>query len=744
MRSVSLIAALRARLTLAHSALFLGLLLLAVRAFAGSLTLAWDPVSSPALTGYMLHYGPTAGSYTSKIDVGNTTTRTVANLTDGATYHFAVTAYDSNGTESGFSNDVTATVPWGAPIANFTASVTSGVAPLALNFTNTSTGNVSSYAWNFGDGTSSTSQSPSHVYSAPGSYTVSLTVTGSGGSNTKTLPNYINTTAPVTSDTSPPTAPGTLTASVAGTTAINLSWKSATDNVGVTGYRVERCQGTSCRSFVQIATVTGTTFSSTGLAAGISYSYRVRAADAAGNLGAYSNVATATTTSSVTAPVAAFSGSPTSGTAPLTVNFASSSTGTIATYAWNFGDGTSSSAQSPSHVYSAAGVYTVSLTVTNSAGSNTKTSTNYVTVTAPTIGGSLTGSWVATSNAANLTSVGSSDWVQWAQYVRHASGGGQISNLAMLNGGIAGNYSGDARTLSWSNGAPTASGSTNSGMYVSGNGKGFQFTVPADTSARTLTIYVGMQNTSGTLTAQLSDGSAANYVKTYSGSRYRTDGVFTLNYRAAKAGQTLTVKWVQSSSKRGGNVSMQGAALAVVGGTTTPPPPPPPPSSSCPCSLWSDSAVPTVAADSDTSPVELGVKFKSDVAGYITGVRFFKSSANTGTHVGSLWSANGTLLARGTFTNETASGWQQLTFSTPVAITANTVYVASYHTDVGRYAGDNGYFATAGVDNGPLHALKDGISGGNGVYAYGSTPVFPTLTYNASNYWVDVMFSPIN
>jgi hypothetical protein len=134
------------------------------------------------------------------------------------------------------------------------------------------------------------------------------------------------------------------------------------------------------------------------------------------------------------------------------------------------------------------------------------------------------------------------------------------------------------------------------------------------------------------------------------------------------------------------------------------------------------------------------VKFKSDIAGYITGVRFYKSSANTGTHVGSLWSATGTLLARATFTNETASGWQQVTFSTPVAIAANTVYVASYHTDVGRYAGDNSYFATSGVDNGPLHALKDGVSGGNGVYAYSGSPVFPTSTWSASNYWVDVVF----
>src|SRR4029079_13644182 len=130
-------------------------------------------------------------------------------------------------------------------------------------------------------------------------------------------------------------------------------------------------------------------FSNTGLVAGASYSYRVRAADAAGNLSGYSNVATAMTTSAATAPVAACSGSPTSGTAPLTVNFASSSTGTISTYAWNFGDGTTSSAQNPSHVYAVAGLYSVSLTVTGSGGSNTKTYTNYVTVTAPAVTGTL-------------------------------------------------------------------------------------------------------------------------------------------------------------------------------------------------------------------------------------------------------------------------------------------------------------------------------------------------------------------
>jgi hypothetical protein len=291
---------------------------------------------------------------------------------------------------------------------------------------------------------------------------------------------------------------------------------------------------------------------------------------------------------------------------------------------------------------------------------------------------------------------------------------------------------------------PTASGSSTAGVMVSGSGKGVQIVAPADTSSRTLTIYLGAQNATGTLTAHLSDGSAADYTTTLSGSQSRIGGVVTLRYQAKAAGQTLTVTWKQTSGGGSGNVSLQAAALTVAGGTTTPTSPTPtsptPTGPTCPCSIWSASAVPTVAADSDTSSVELGVKFKSDVAGYITGIKFYKSSLNTGTHVGSLWSANGALLARATFTNETYSGWQTVTFSTPVAIAANTVYVASYHTNVGRYAGDNGYFSGSGVDNGPLHALQDGVTGGNGVYSYSAASAFPNSTYQASNYWVDVLF----
>src|SRR4029079_10454322 len=111
------------------------------------------------------------------------------------------------------------------------------------------------------------------------------------------------TTAP---DPTPPGAPPALSATAASATQINLSWTAATDNVGVTGYRVERCQGDGCTAFAQIFTLSGTTFNNTGLTASTSYSYQVRAIDAAGNLGPYSSVASATTLAApdTTAPTA--------------------------------------------------------------------------------------------------------------------------------------------------------------------------------------------------------------------------------------------------------------------------------------------------------------------------------------------------------------------------------------------------------------------------------------------------------
>ena len=158
----------------------------------------------------------------------------------------------------------------------------------------------------------------------------------------------------------------------------------------------------------------------------------------------------------------------------------------------------------------------------------------------------------------------------------------------------------------------------------------------------------------------------------------------------------------------------------------------------CPCSIWGANVTPTNPDSGDASSIEVGVKFKTDTFGTVSGIRFYKASTNTGTHTGSLWTASGQLLAQATFTGETASGWQQVTFSSPVPINPNTTYVASYHAPVGHYSESSGYFypppapepdGDGIVDSPPLHALR-GPAITNGLYAYVSTPTFPTSTFN--------------
>lgn len=164
----------------------------------------------------------------------------------------------------------------------------------------------------------------------------------------------------------------------------------------------------------------------------------------------------------------------------------------------------------------------------------------------------------------------------------------------------------------------------------------------------------------------------------------------------------------------------------------------PPPVVNCPCTIWPAGTVPTAGPDPEVGTVELGVKFKPDRDGYISGIRFYKFAQNTGTHTGRLWSQNGTQLGQATFVNETADGWQQVLFANPVPVTANTVYVASYLTNTGRYAADENYFANA-YTRAPLTALADSTPGGNGVYRSGGG--FPNSAWNAANYWVDVVFT---
>jgi uncharacterized protein DUF4082/Big-like domain-containing protein len=161
-----------------------------------------------------------------------------------------------------------------------------------------------------------------------------------------------------------------------------------------------------------------------------------------------------------------------------------------------------------------------------------------------------------------------------------------------------------------------------------------------------------------------------------------------------------------------------------------------PPSSTCPCSLRTAAATPTVVDWPDPNPVELGVRFLANVAGSITALRFYKSPGSAGPHIGHLWTATGTLLATVTFANETASGWQQASLAAPVPINANTPYVASYFAPSGQYPLTYHGFAPAGVSAPPLTAPATPT---NGLYTYAGDQ-FPNGA-TGTNYWVDVVFS---
>ena len=175
-------------------------------------------------------------------------------------------------------------------MAGFTGTLASGLAPLQVVFSDASSGSITNWLWNFGDGNSianNNNRDVVHTYAAPGNYTVTLTVSGAGGANTDTQTNYVSVSAP---------------------------------------------------SAVPAA------------------------------------------------PVAGFTGTPTSGLAPLQVVFSDASSGSVTNWLWNFGDGNSITNNTNGNVtntYAAAGNYTVTLTVNGAGGANTDTQTNYVNVSAP-------------------------------------------------------------------------------------------------------------------------------------------------------------------------------------------------------------------------------------------------------------------------------------------------------------------------------------------------------------------------
>ena len=244
------------------------------------------------------------------------------------------------------------------PVAGFTGAPTSGPAPLTVTFTNTSTG-ATAWSWDFGDGGMSTLQNPSHTYNAAGTYTVTLTATNSCGPNTMTRSSYISVCAlPVTNFTGSPTSgPAPLTVNFTDqTTGSPTAWSW---------------------DFGDGGTSTLQNPSHTYTAAG-TYTVKLTATNSCGSV-----IGTRPSYISVCAlPVTNFTGSPTSGPAPLSVIFTDQTTGSPTTWSWDFGDGGTSTLQNPSHIYTSPGTYTVKLTATNSCGPNTMTRSSYISVCA--------------------------------------------------------------------------------------------------------------------------------------------------------------------------------------------------------------------------------------------------------------------------------------------------------------------------------------------------------------------------
>ncbi|AKB52508.1 Chitin binding protein [Methanosarcina barkeri str. Wiesmoor] len=244
------------------------------------------------------------------------------------------------------------------PVAAFSASPTSGKTPLNVKFTDTSTGSSTSWFWNFGDGSKSFLQNPVHKYSKAGTYTVKLTVKNAVGRNTVTKADYIKVvTKPVAAFSASPTS---------GKSPLNVKFTDKSTGIPAK-WRWDFGDGT--KSFHQNPTHK---YSKAG-----KYTVTLKVTNAAGI-----NTATKSNYITVTAkPVAAFSASPTSGKYPLNVKFTDKSTGSPTKWKWDFGDGTKSFHQNPTHKYSKAGKYTVTLKVTNAVGINTATKSNYITVT---------------------------------------------------------------------------------------------------------------------------------------------------------------------------------------------------------------------------------------------------------------------------------------------------------------------------------------------------------------------------
>ena len=327
-------------------------------------------------------------------DFGNGTNSSQQNPTvtynTPGTYTVTLTVTNANGSSSS-TKTITASEPLPPPpVSSFNSNKLSGTAPLIVTFTDTSTGTPTAWAWNFGNGATSTLQNPAAVtYATPGTYTVTLTVSNAGGSSSSTKTITVTVPPPVCSFSSNKMS-GTVPLSVTFTDTSAGAPTAWAWNFGNGATSTAKFPPTIVYNTPGTFTITLTVTNAGGSS---------------------SSSKTVTATSAPVAPLSVFSVSPVSGSAPLTVAFTNSSTGSPTSWLWTFGNGATSTLQNPAAVtYTVAKTYTVSLKVTNSIGTHTSSKTVTVTASSPP---APVANFTATNRTVTFTDTSSNSPTSW-------------------------------------------------------------------------------------------------------------------------------------------------------------------------------------------------------------------------------------------------------------------------------------------------------------------------------------------
>ena len=284
--------------------------------------------------------------------------------TSAGTYNVTLTASNDLGSDTIIRTYFVRVGTVSHLIANFTAMPLSGKVPLTVQFNDTSENTQTEWSWDFGDMTNSTKQDPIHTYIVAGNYTVTLNATNADGSGILALPDYIIVipNLPVPNFTAAP-----LTGKVPLTVVFNDT--SSGGQPTLRYWDFGDMTNSTEHDPIHTYTVPG--------------NYKVELELANGDADVFENRTDYIRVLPLELPVANFTASPTSGTAPLKVTFTDTSENHVTAWSWNFGDGTTSPVQSPSHIYTAPGSFTVILNITNTDGNASLVKQGLITVNAP-------------------------------------------------------------------------------------------------------------------------------------------------------------------------------------------------------------------------------------------------------------------------------------------------------------------------------------------------------------------------